>query len=130
MKKLILICLMAWFFIGSMAPNMQGVQLIKLPNLLSHVEKHFGSDWTLSELKSFVVEHYLDQSLPQDNEHKNLPFKTIHGHCSILIADQKLDLSIPQVLTIEDFSLTKPVVAQSQALLTRPATIWIPPQLA
>lgn len=129
MRRLTFIFLAIWIFIGSMAPNMQGIQLVKLPNLLGHVEEHFGTDWTVSELKSFVFEHYLSKDLPADSKHQNLPFKTQQISVSLMIHPIHPDLAIQTEETIADFSRSKPVIREEQSLLTRPASIWIPPQL-
>jgi hypothetical protein len=129
MKRIALVILAVWIFIGSMAPNMQGVQLVKLPNLLGHVEEHFGTNWSITELRSFVFEHYFSKDLPADSEHQNLPFKTQHISVSLMIQPLDADLTLQCNETIEDFSQSKPVVREDQSLLSRPASIWIPPQL-
>jgi hypothetical protein len=129
MKQITFIFLAVWIFIGSMAPNMQGIQLLKLPNLLGHVEEHFGVDWTISELKSFVFEHYLSKDLPPDSKHQNLPFKTNQISVSLMIYPFHPDLDFQADETIGDFSNSKPVIREDQSLLTRAVTIWIPPQL-
>jgi hypothetical protein len=129
MKQISLIVLAIWIFIGSMAPNMQGVQLVKLPNLLGHVEEHFGTNWSFSELKDFVFDHYLSHDLPADSKHHNLPFKTQQISVSVMIQPVFPELALHTIETIEDFSQSKPVIREDQSLLSRPASIWIPPQL-
>lgn len=129
MKQLLLIVLAVWIFIGSLAPNMQGVQLVKIPNLLGHVEEHFGAEWSVSELKSFVFEHYFSNDLPADAKHQNLPFKTQQIAFSLMIQPLQTAVSLAPTETIEDFTHSKPVVRDEKSLLSRPTSIWIPPQL-
>ena len=115
--------------VASLAPNMQGMQLMKLPNLISHVEDHFGADWTFSELKSFVSEHYQSKNLPNDKEHKSLPFKSVVG-TSLTIAIQntspvviEISTHVAEKTSTAFFNLTNPTRDCSKA-------IWTPPQLS
>jgi hypothetical protein len=115
--------------VSSLAPNMQGMQLVKLPNLLSHVEDHFGTDWSFSELKSFVIEHYQTTDLPDEKEHKTLPFKSVSSS-SVTLAIQLpstvlIDFSscFDEKNSISFFNLTNPTRECSKS-------IWTPPQLS
>lgn len=108
---------------------MQGMQVVKLPNLLAHVEDHFGSDWSFSELKSFVIEHYQTIDLPDEKEHKSLPFKSISS-TSVTLAIQSpsivfIDISsfVVEKNTASFFNLTNPTRECAKA-------IWTPPQLS
>lgn len=129
MKKLVVYSAFLVVLVSSLAPNMQGLQLFKLPNLLSHVEKHFGADWTWSEMKTFVVEHYTNENLPKDAEHSNLPFKTITVVTTLLVFQEPhlpsfaIDHSFEENLQLLHTGHTAPTVDRSYA-------IWTPPQLS
>jgi hypothetical protein len=128
MKKIVLSWCILLIAMSSLAPNMQGMQLLKLPNFISHVNKHYGSNWTFSELQAFIVEHYQKEKMPRDKEHENLPFKTPNsGLFQLLLIEQ---LHGPCLLETAEFE-------QKQAIVTHPAdptidrssNIWTPPQL-
>lgn len=129
MKKLVVIFLLAFFSVANLAPRMQGIQLLKIPTLVNHLEAHYGTDWSWENLKDFVVEHYMNSKLPNDKEHKNLPFKTTVGaptliaiNCSILniISDQLIFDEINSPTSMEQ---VKPIVDIT-------VNIWTPPKQA
>jgi hypothetical protein len=129
MKNWVVYISLFFVSVASLAPNMQGMQLIKLPNLVSHVEYHFGADWTFTELKSFLTEHYQSNNLPNDKEHKSLPFKSSVG-TSLTIAIQNTNPVLISISSLSEnknttafFNLTNPTRDCSKA-------IWTPPQLS
>lgn len=116
------------FGISSLGPNMQGAQLLKLPELTGHVRKHFGDDWTWGEFKEFIFEHYACANLPYEEEHKDLPFKTITmTPCHVICTDQQwlaielhTDWENPEENVLAD---------PDNQPIDRPVSIWTPPQL-
>lgn len=129
MKLMVVYSAFLVVLVSSLAPNMQGLQLFKLPNMISHVEKHFGADWTWEEMKTFVVDHYNNEKLPKDAEHNNLPFKTITVVASVLVFQEphlptiSIQHPIEEVQQQPHFGHTAPTVDRSYA-------IWTPPQLS
>lgn len=127
MKKLVIFALLTLFSVANLAPNMQGLQLVKIPTLLDHVETHFGSEWSWNEFKTFVSDHYANAKLPQDKEHEKLPFKTVVNTSSYVsdvntwsgytfdsasIESKECKLHYETVKSIQDISLS----------------IWTPPK--
>lgn len=115
--------------VSSLAPNMQGMQLLKLPNFIAHVNKHYGENWSFQELQSFIVEHYQKEKTPKDKDHENLPFKTPNSGLYQLVLIE----SIHSELTIEstEFKLKKPSLTHpADPTVDRSSNIWTPPQLS
>ena len=70
------ILLFAFYFgVLSIAPNFQGAQLLNFNRLITH----YHSDTQINKLSflDFLAEHYLNNRLPNDEQHKTLPFKTV-----------------------------------------------------
>ncbi len=65
-----------YFFVLSLAPNMQGAQVLNLPTFVSHFQQHQQRNPGAS-LVSFVKEHYFSRLNEFEKEHKNLPFKSV-----------------------------------------------------
>jgi hypothetical protein len=68
----------AYFAMLSVAPNFQGAQLLNFSALIDHY--HSDSKQTHIDFISFLVEHYADSTLPNNEQHDALPFKCIHGY--------------------------------------------------
>lgn len=128
-KRWFIYCSLFVFSVSFLAPDMQGLQVFRIGNLVQHVEYHFGDDWTWTELKSCVWEHYTSQSLPPDERHDQLPFKT-PTNCGCVVAN----LSDPPV----KFELAEPNDSQEKVIFRefksplkqRAGNIWTPPQLS
>jgi hypothetical protein len=74
----------AHFAMLSVAPNFQGAQLLNFSALIEHY--HSDSQQSHIDFISFLIEHYADSSLPNDEKHETLPFKSINGYgVSVLI---------------------------------------------
>jgi hypothetical protein len=74
----------AYFAMLSVAPNFQGAQLLNFSALIDHY--HSDSKQSHIDFISFLVEHYADSSLPNDEKHETLPFKSVNGYgVSVLI---------------------------------------------
>ena len=67
--------LAAYFFLLSLAPNMQGFQFLNISSFVEHYEEHLDRNPS-STLISFVKEHYFNQLTDFEEEHNNLPMKT------------------------------------------------------
>jgi hypothetical protein len=119
------------FSLSALAPNMQGLQLFRINNLLHHIQHHYGADWTWSEMKSFVSEHYTSTQLPADKEHDTLPFKSVvHSAAAPVIAE------VPVInLRIDKQHLAEETERPAFPLFVAPTmersgNIWTPPQLS
>lgn len=129
MSRLVVIILIAFFSIANLAPKMQGLQLLKFPTLIAHVETHYGQNWSWTNLKDFVVEHYMSSKLPEDKEHKNLPFKTTVSTPTVIAFSYVIPKIVANHIEFEDanlpcsFEQVKPIMDISQI-------IWTPPKQA
>lgn len=63
-----------YFFILSLAPNMQGAQFLNLSNFIEHYQDHLTRNEN-SDLLSFVKEHYFNNLTEFETDHKHLPLK-------------------------------------------------------
>lgn len=118
------------FSMSSLAPNMQGMQLFRISNLLHHIQHHFGSDWTWTEMKDFVLTHYTSTQLPKDKEHETLPFKsTSLATASPIISEAPV--KTPEIganFVVEDHDKPSFWIPVSPTI-DRSGNIWTPPQL-
>jgi hypothetical protein len=69
------------FGLISAAPNFQGAQFLKLPQLLEHYSEHQSGKESFSSFLSFVQDHYFKNDHHGENE-KHMPFKTTGMGCS------------------------------------------------
>lgn len=121
------------FSMSSLAPNMQGLQLFRINNLLHHIQHHFGSDWTWTEMKDFVLDHYTSTQLPedQDEEHKTLPFKSV-SLASVSPIISEAPVRTPELLPhfiAEEHDKPSFWIPVSPTI-DRSGNIWTPPQLS
>ena len=72
--KFISYILVAYFFILSLAPNMQGAQFLNLNNFIEHYQEHLEQNEN-ANLFSFVKEHYFNRLNEFEKDHRNLPLK-------------------------------------------------------
>lgn len=128
-KRWFVYCSLFVFSLSFLAPDMQGMQVFRIGNLVQHVEDHFGDDWTWSELKSFVWDHYTSKTLPPDERHDQLPFKTHScGGCVVAyISDHQISLELTEVNDTEESIVFHDF---DSPLKQRSGNIWTPPQLS
>jgi hypothetical protein len=119
-----------YFLVLSIAPNMQGIQLLNLSQLVEHYYD-FKSENANGTLLSFIKEHYIDKNTSFEKEHRNLPFKNVLHLPSINYCQQVK--SIEFVLHQSALPKTKerPFVYSDEHLLkSQLFDIWTPPKLA
>lgn len=128
-KRWFIYCSLFVFSLSFLAPDMQGMQVFRIGNLVHHVEDHFGDDWTWSELKSFVWDHYTNNTLPADERHDQLPFKThsCSGCVVANISDHQIKLELSEV---KDTKESVVFLDFDSPLKQRSGNIWTPPQLS
>lgn len=129
LKRWFVYCSLFVLSVSFLAPDMQGMQVFRIGNLVSHVEDHYGNDWTWSELKNFVWDHYTDSTLPSDERHERLPFKSHSCNgcvvAQVAVFDLKLELTEINI-TGEHIQF----VDFDSPLKQRSGNIWTPPQLS
>ncbi|MBX7240258.1 MAG: hypothetical protein K1X92_00820 [Bacteroidia bacterium] len=68
--------------------NLFGREVVELPNLYKHYQKHNLESKTPVSLLDFVYMHYFDDNHTQnDSEHNDLPFQHQHSETLILYKD-------------------------------------------
>lgn len=129
LKRWFVYCSLFVLSVSFLAPDMQGMQVFRIGNLVSHVEDHYGDDWSWSELKNFVWDHYTNNTLPSDERHEQLPFKS-HS-CSGCVVAQVADFHLTLELTeVYDSGERVHFFDSDSPLEQRSGNIWTPPQLS
>lgn len=126
--KLFAILFSCYIFILSLAPNMKGVELLKIGNLIEHYQQHHernnGSSWL-----GFIAEHYFAVSVDYEKEHQEMPFK--HNSISInsvFIENESL-LSFESDTFHEEKALQKPIAVESNYHFSSIYSFWHPPRI-
>ncbi len=120
-----------YFFLLSIAPNLQGVQLLNLSNFIEHYEQHTERN-PESTLLSFIKEHYFSNVTEFEKEHQHLPLKT-----NLTVSNVSLVCDFPQFTWIK-FSDVPSFELQQKLNIRylfgyvheRNQAIWHPPQLS
>jgi len=119
---------------SSLAPNMQGLQLFRLNNLVHHIQHHFGADWTWTEMKDFVLEHYTSTQLlsdPNDKEHESLPFKSVtQTAMNTVVADASIKSIEVRFYQFPEENQKPQFKIPNSIPIDRSGNIWTPPQLS
>ena len=117
-----------YFGLLSLAPQWLGLEFFKLDALLEHYAQ-FQQEKEQDGFWSFVQEHYLQQVNDNQQEHRELPFKS--AQANVLIT-----LVMPTPSTSVSF-LSTPIHLSRQNILSAPTSVsindffecWHPPQL-
>lgn len=127
MKSLTLILVIV-FGMLSLAPNMQGAQLLKFSEVVEHYQVHQQSNESFSSFVDFIIDHYFKNRETKKNE-LELPFKSVVA-APVLITFQKVELQ-PVTLHFRLKSVSKPILHyQSKISQFRLNSIWNPPQIS
>ena len=126
MKFLVLI-LSFYLFLLSLAPNMKGVELLKIGHLMDHYELHQerNSDATLL---SFIKEHYFNSSIDFEKEHQEMPFKVGYSLLISLFIENKVNLQIDLDSFFEDLGSVETFAIQTTYFFNSLYSIWNPPR--
>ena len=73
--RLLVIGIAVIFGLISTAPNFQGAQFLKLPELIQHYSEHQSGEESFSSFLAFVQDHYFNNDHHGKNE-QHMPFKT------------------------------------------------------
>ena len=127
--KVVTFFLAMYFFLLSLAPNMQGFQFLNSSNFIEHYEQHLDRNPS-STLLSFVKEHYFSQLTEFDEEHSNLPLKVAVSNS---IAVFTCEFNLLRVPTIEEVQLSikkeKFSTYKEGYFFNRNHAVWHPPKM-
>ena len=127
MKFLVLI-LSFYLFLLSLAPNMKGVELLKIGHLMDHYELHQerNSDATLL---SFIKEHYFNSSIDFEKEHQEMPFKVSTSFLISMFIENKETIQFHLFSLSENNRSSQPLGFQSSYFFNTSYSIWNPPRM-
>ncbi len=125
MNKLIAFFLLFIF----MCANTSIGQLIKVPNLMEHYKEHKNDEANFSiSFIEFIKLHYSNNSHCHQNDHHDLPFKTIETFSFVigLVSFEKFQIQI-----INEQNFIKNSFFYNPSLKSNlHNSIWLPPKIA
>ncbi|MDP4596975.1 MAG: hypothetical protein NWS92_08375 [Crocinitomicaceae bacterium] len=123
-------CLILALYFGllSLAPQWLGLEFFKLDALLEHYAQ-FQQEKEQDGFWSFVQEHYLQQVNDKQQEHRELPFKSVQSNTLVTLF---MPVKSPAILLEKSF-----IDLSRQNILSAPTSVtindffefWHPPQL-
>jgi hypothetical protein len=118
--------LSAYFFILSLAPNLQGAQIFRLSALIQHYIEHQKSNDDFDSFISFIQEHYSAKHKTSGSE-ENLPFKSTIVTVTLLVF-QPFHIDQPQLMNA--FAQRQKMVFKEPiaSIKNRNGSVWNPPQ--
>lgn len=124
MKKIIALFLITIF----LCANTSIGQLLKVPNLLEHYKEHKKSTSTNTiSFTQFLKLHYSKNVKDNQDEHQDLPFKTLDNVVSVFTF----------CFNQYQFQFVKPLIKNKQKFCYKNffksnlvASIWLPPKIA
>lgn len=126
--RLVVIGIAIIFGMISAAPNFQGAQFLKLPELIEHYGEHQSGEESFNSFLSFVQEHYFNNDHHGKNE-QHMPFKTTGMGCAtVLILYPPCQLAI--VSEVQLFEKHALHFGESNGSLNEfNGSVWNPPRL-
>jgi len=117
-----------YFGLLSLAPQWLGLEFFKLDALLDHYAQ-FQQEKEQDGFWSFVQEHYLQQVNDKQQEHRELPFKSVQSNTLVTLF---MPVKSPAILLEKSF-----IDLSRQNILSAPTSVtindffefWHPPQL-
>jgi hypothetical protein len=117
-----------YFGLLSLAPQWLGLEFFKLDALLEHYAQ-FQQEKEQDGFWSFVQEHYLQQVNDKQQEHRELPFKSVQSNTLVTLF---MPVKSPAILLEKSF-----IDLSRQNILSAPTSVtindffefWHPPQL-
>jgi hypothetical protein len=117
-----------YIFILSLAPNMKGIEFVKVGNLINHYQLHQERNQN-STIWSFIKEHYFEKCSDYEVEHQEMPFKMNSTGFASFFLYVKSEIKIE----ISHFSLSellqKPSSYISNYNFHKVHSIWNPPRV-
>ncbi|MQP24221.1 hypothetical protein GFJ94_03980 [Flavobacterium sp. LMO8] len=120
--------LIAYFLISIfMCANTSVGQFLKVPNLIEHFNEHKNELTTNSiSFIDYIVSHY-SKNADNNQDHEDLPFKTLDNSSSTLFAFSIITYQIQVVKSI--ISTQKKFFYNKSFKSNLVASIWLPPKL-
>lgn len=117
-----------YFGLLSLAPQWLGLEFFKLDALLEHYAQ-FQQEKEQDGFWSFVQEHYLQQVNDKQQDHRELPFKSVQSNTLVTLF---MPVKSPAILLEKSF-----IDLSRQNILSAPTSVtindffefWHPPQL-
>lgn len=117
-----------YFGLLSLAPQWLGLEFFKLDALLEHYAQ-FQQEKERDGFWSFVQEHYLQQVNDKQQDHRELPFKSVQSNTLVTLF---MPVKSPAILLEKSF-----IDLSRQNILSAPTSVtindffefWHPPQL-
>ena len=127
--KIANLILAAYFFLLSLAPNMQGFQFLNISSFVEHYENHLDNNPS-STLYSFVKEHYFSQLTEFDEEHNDLPLKSAVSHSLVVFTCELNSIRLSYVEEVH-FSVKKEKFSSYEEgyFFNRNHSVWHPPKM-
>lgn len=126
--RLVIIGIAIIFGMISAAPNFQGAQFLKLPELIEHYSEHQSGEESFTSFLAFVQEHYFKNDHQGKNE-QHMPFKTTGIGCAtVLILDPPCQIAIVSELQLMEkhaLHFGEP----NGSLHEFNGSVWNPPQM-
>ncbi len=116
-----------YLFLLSLAPNMKGVELLKIGHLLEHYELHQERN-PESNLVRFIQEHYFSTTINYEEEHQEMPFKVGYSLLISLFIENKVNLQIDLDSFFEDLGSVETFAIQTTYFFNSLYSIWNPPR--
>jgi hypothetical protein len=120
--------LAVYFGLLSLAPQWLGLEFFKLDALLEHYAQ-FQQEKEQDGFWSFVQEHYLQQVNDNQQEHRELPFKSVQSNTLVTLF---MPVKSPAILlenNLTDLSRQNILSAPTSVSINDFFEFWHPPQL-
>ena len=127
--KLLASIFSVYFLMLSLAPNMQGVEYVKLAGLIKHYEEHQSDGRSYAGFFDFLTDHYAINK-HYEHEHEHMPFKSHIVQGMMLVCSFQVPVTI--VLEKQFVSPESKVRIQKSSSHSLKAvdSKWNPPRMA
>lgn len=117
-----------YFGLLSLAPQWLGLEFFKLDALLEHYAQ-FQQEKEQDGFWSFVQEHYLQQVNDKQQEHRELPFKSVQSNTLVTLFMPVKSPAISLEKSFIDLSRQNILSAPTSVSINDFFEFWHPPQL-
>ena len=117
-----------YFGLLSLAPQWLGLEFFKLDALLDHYAQ-FQQEKEQDGFWSFVQEHYLQQVNDNQQEHRELPFKSVQSNTLVTLFMPVKSPAISLEKSFIDLSRQNILSAPTSVTINDFFEFWHPPQL-
>lgn len=127
--RFVIISFLILFSLLTLAPNMQGAQFLKVGEMIEHYEEDYqDKGLSIASFIDFLEEHYTKQLDLNQDDHKELPFKSVTPSFIQLCMNE---IKIQAIIIENQFEFkektyfSEPSFKVNQGLYT----IWNPPRI-